>query len=359
MRYVFDLDGVICSLKKPSESYEDVIPNHDVINLIQKLKKNNDYIIIYTARHMRTCDGNVDEVIKKIGGITKRWLEKWNVYYDELIFGKPYADVYIDDLGITFTSAKDIQIKLQKLQMNFVIPMAGEARRFKNSGIDKPKFMIKIKNKTMFEYAIESLPLDFAEKIYFICLKEHDEKFNVVEFIDSILLKNFKNLNYEIILIEEKTRGQAETILSVKKSIDNNQPLLIYNIDTIFKSTRLKSRLTGMNNQEIDGIIGGFLSNDPNLSFIEIDSDEYVKKIIEKEPISNIASTGLYIFSKGKNFISATEKMIKNKIYTKNEFYVSEVYNILIKDQKKFIVDIADEFSSLGTPEDLERFLKK
>jgi len=359
MRYVFDLDGVICSLKKPTESYEDVIPNHDVIHLIQKLKKNNDYIIIYTARHMRTCDGNVNEVIKKIGEITKRWLEKWNVCYDELIFGKPYGDVYIDDLGITFTSAKDIQMKLQKLQMNFVIPMAGEAKRFKNSGIDKPKFMIKIKNKTMFDYAIESLPLDFAEKIYFICLKEHDEKFNVVEFIDSILVENFKNVNYEIILIEEKTGGQAETVLSVKKSIDNNQPLLIYNIDTIFKSTRLKSRLIGMNNQEIDGIIGGFLSNDPNLSFIEINSDEYIKKIIEKEPISNMASTGLYVFSKGKDFVSSTEKMIKNKIYVKNEFYVSEVYNMLIKDQKKFIVDIADEFSSLGTPEDLERFLTK
>ena len=31
MRIVFDLDGVICELKKPLESYADVIPKNDVI----------------------------------------------------------------------------------------------------------------------------------------------------------------------------------------------------------------------------------------------------------------------------------------------------------------------------------------
>ena len=88
---------------------------------------------------------------------------------------------------------------------------------------------------------------------------------------------------------------------------------------------------------------------------MEISSDGIVKKIQEKEPISDLASTGLYIFSKGSDFISASEKMIKNNMLTKNEFYVSEIYNILIKDQKKFIVDIADECFLLGTPEDLKK----
>ena len=355
MRYVFDLDGVICQLKRPNESYENVEPNQDVISLIQELKENGDYILIYSARHMRTCNGNVNKVIEKIGKITEEWLEKWDVPYDELIFGKPYGDVYIDDLALTFTSSNDIKQKLEKLKYNFIIPMAGESKRFKNVGIKKPKFMIKVKDKTMFQHAIESLPFDFAKKVYFICLKDHEEEFNVKQFIKNIMSQNFKDVEYKIILIQQKTRGQVETVLSIKEFIDNVQPILIYNIDTSFKSTRLKSRLTVMNNQEIDGILGGFFSSDPKLSFIEISSDGIVKKIQEKEPISDLASTGLYIFSKGSDFISASEKMIKNNMLTKNEFYVSEIYNILIKEQKKFIVDIADECFLLGTPEDLKK----
>ena len=283
MRYVFDLDGVICQLKRPNESYENVEPNQDVISLIQELKENGDYILIYSARHMRTCNGNVNKVIEKIGKITEEWLEKWDVPYDELIFGKPYGDVYIDDLGLTFTSSNDIKQKLEKLKYNFIIPMAGESKRFKNVGIKKPKFMIKVKDKTMFQHAIESLPFDFAKKVYFICLKDHEEEFNVKQFIKNIMSQNFKDVEYKIILIQQKTRGQVETVLSIKEFIDNVQPILIYNIDTSFKSTRLKSRLTVMNNQEIDGILGGFFSSDPKLSFIEISSDGIVKKIQEKE----------------------------------------------------------------------------
>ena len=39
MRIVFDLDGVICELKKPSESYADVIPKNDIIEKMKDLKK--------------------------------------------------------------------------------------------------------------------------------------------------------------------------------------------------------------------------------------------------------------------------------------------------------------------------------
>ena len=67
MRIVFDLDGVICELKKPSESYADVIPKNDVIEKMRDLKEDGHYLIIHTGRHMRTCDGDVSKVIEKIG----------------------------------------------------------------------------------------------------------------------------------------------------------------------------------------------------------------------------------------------------------------------------------------------------
>ena len=108
MRICIDLDGVIAELKKDGESYEDVKPVKGAVEKIRKLKKNGHYIIIYTARHMKTCNGNVSKIVAKIGKITLDWLEKYQVPYDEIVFGKPWADVYIDDNGFRFKSWADI-----------------------------------------------------------------------------------------------------------------------------------------------------------------------------------------------------------------------------------------------------------
>ena len=355
MRIVFDLDGVICELKKPSESYGEVKPKLDVIKLVNELHSNGDHIIIHTGRHMRTCNGNVDEVIKKVGKITKDWLKKNNVKYDELIFGKPHADMYIDDLGLSFDSSDKLKEKMDGIKLNFIIPMGGEGKRFKNSKFNKPKFMIKTKNKTLLEWAIQSLPLDFAHKIFFIIRKNDEQNFRVKEFIKKIM-KKFPNTKFKVLLLSKNTRGQAETVLSCKKEINNDRALLIFNNDTYFKSIRLKSRLLSMRNQKIDGILGIFNSNNPKYSFVKIDKHDRVIRTKEKKVISNFASTGMYIFSKGSDFIKSAEYAIEKNILIKNEFYISELYNILIKEGKKITVDVADEFVALGTPEDIKKF---
>ena len=356
MRIVFDLDGVICELKKPSESYKEVKPKLDVIKLINNLHENGDHIIIYTGRHMRSCNGDVEEVIKKVGKITKEWLKKWNVEYDELIFGKPYADMYIDDLGITYDSSNKLKEKINWLKPNLIIPMGGEGKRFKNSKFDKPKFMIKTKNKTLLEWAIQSLPLDYAHKLFFIIRKKEEENFKVKKFIKKIMKEKFPNIKFEIEILSKNTRGQAETVLRCKKYIDNERPLLIFNNDTYFKSTRLKSRILSMKNQKIDGILGVFNSNDPKFSFVKINKNGFVVMTKEKKVISNLASTGLYIFSKGSDFVKSAEYAIQKNILSQNEFYISELYNILIQEGKKITVDFADEIAALGTPEDIKIF---
>ena len=111
-----------------------------------------------------------------------------------------------------------------------------------------------------------------------------------------------------------------------------------------------------MKNQKIDGILGVFNSNDPKFSFVKINKNELVIKTKEKKVISNLASTGLYIFSKGSDFVKSAEYAIQKNILSQNEFYISELYNILIQEGKKITVDFTDEFAALGTPEDIKKF---
>jgi capsule biosynthesis phosphatase len=100
MRFCFDLDNTLVTHPKISNDYNSVEPITETINYLRKLKKNGHRIIIYTARRMRTHSGNIGSVIADIGEITINTLKKFNIPYDELYFGKPYAHFYIDDLMI-------------------------------------------------------------------------------------------------------------------------------------------------------------------------------------------------------------------------------------------------------------------
>ena len=100
---VIDIDGTICPIKDKNERYEDIIPNQDIINKIKELKDSGFKIILFTSRNMRTYEGNIDLILKNTKPILEEWLNKWNIPYDELIFGKPWPGpdgFYVDDRTI-------------------------------------------------------------------------------------------------------------------------------------------------------------------------------------------------------------------------------------------------------------------
>lgn len=109
MRICIDLDGVICELRRPDQSYEEVPPVPEAVERIRSLRAAGHEIIIHTARHMKTCGGNVGAVIARQGEITLRWLSRYGVEYDEIHFGKPHADVYLDDNALRFSSWLEIE----------------------------------------------------------------------------------------------------------------------------------------------------------------------------------------------------------------------------------------------------------
>jgi len=108
MRICIDLDGVICQLRAPGQTYADVAPVPGAIETIRALRAAGHVVIIHTARHMKTCEGNLGKVIARVGPITLDWLARHEVEYDEIYFGKPWADVYLDDNALRFRSWSEI-----------------------------------------------------------------------------------------------------------------------------------------------------------------------------------------------------------------------------------------------------------
>ena len=97
LRFCFDLDNTLFKYRLPNEGYSNVKPINEVLNILKALKNLGHTIIIYTARGMSTAKQNQGSSLKRVGKDTFDVLDKFEVPYDEIYFGKPNADVYIDD----------------------------------------------------------------------------------------------------------------------------------------------------------------------------------------------------------------------------------------------------------------------
>jgi capsule biosynthesis phosphatase len=108
VKICIDLDGTVCALRRAGETYADVLPLPGAVEKIRALKAAGHYLILLTARHMGTCAANVGLVVARQGKTLFDWLEKHGLVFDEVHFGKPHADVYLDDNALRFESWESI-----------------------------------------------------------------------------------------------------------------------------------------------------------------------------------------------------------------------------------------------------------
>ena len=106
MIYYVDIDETICYYKKGEREYPKAMPDYSRIEKINKLYDEGHYIIYMTARAMGRNKHKSHEEAAKVAHellfpLTKSKLKMWGCKYHELIMGKPHADLFIDDKGIS------------------------------------------------------------------------------------------------------------------------------------------------------------------------------------------------------------------------------------------------------------------
>ncbi len=100
---VFDIDDTICEKKMAGQEYIDLAPKMDVVNKLIEYRENGWYIILLTARSMRTHEGNIGRINATTAKVVFEWLDKNEIPYDEVHFGKPWCGhngFYVDDKAI-------------------------------------------------------------------------------------------------------------------------------------------------------------------------------------------------------------------------------------------------------------------
>jgi dTDP-glucose pyrophosphorylase len=235
--------------------------------------------------------------------------------------------------------------------MKFIIPMAGEGSRFAKEGYQFPKPLIDVDGKPMIQRVVENL--DYDAEYIFLVRKEHINKY------DGLVgtLNQITNDRCRIVVVDSLTEGAACTVLLAKEFINNNEELLVANSDQILEYQKINFEYL-KNLTDVDGIIFSFKSVHPKWSFVTTNSRGFITEVAEKRPISDIATCGIYWYRKGSDFVKYAEQMIQKEIRVNNEFYVAPVYNEMIEENKKIVPFFVEKMHGIGTPEDLNLYLR-
>lgn len=182
--------------------------------------------------------------------------------------------------------------------------MAGKSSRFPSM---RPKWMLThpMTNKFMVIESISGLNLDFFDKIYFVCLQEHQDKFQFELGLKNELSEIGVDGKSKIVYLNQQTRSQSETV--AKAIIQENISGFIFIKDS---DGYYECNITEPSNQ-----IAYFDLNDQdninarNKSYLELDINGYVTNIVEKKVISSKFSAGGYGFSDSNKFIEFYNKL--------------------------------------------------
>lgn len=240
--------------------------------------------------------------------------------------------------------------------MTIVIPMAGLSSRFTKAGYTLPKYMLYVKNKSLFRLAVESFEKYFeSARFVFIARDVFDTERFIKEECELLGIKDFS-----VVMLDQPTRGQAETVIKGVEGagIKEDESILIFNIDTFRPGFVFPEGI-----KDWDGYLEVFEGSGANWSYAKTESDESTRVIetAEKREISTHCSTGIYYFKKAKEFVDAYNENLVNPIKGVPELYVAPLYNFLIRDGKNIHINIIPREAVIfcGVPQEYENQLKE
>ncbi|CAO3424187.1 glycosyltransferase family 2 protein [Azospirillum doebereinerae] len=239
--------------------------------------------------------------------------------------------------------------------LTVVIPMAGAGSRFAAAGYGTPKPFIDIAGKTMIERVLDNLSLP-GVRFVLMARREHLE----AEAATVERLKQRYPVSF--IPVEGLSEGAACTVLQAGTAIPDDGPLMIANCDQLVDFD-VAAFVDDCLQRGLGGSILCFrdAARDPKWSFARTGPDGLVAEVREKVAVSDLATVGIYLFRRGRDFVTWAVDMIARNDRTNNEFYVCPVYNHAVTRRAPIgVYEIpAEAMQGLGTPEDLRIYLRR
>lgn len=224
-----------------------------------------------------------------------------------------------------------------------IVPAAGLGNRFAQQGYQDPKPFIPVAGAPMVELVVRNMRAILGDVRAVVVLRE--------DMRDRAQQLQIPNVTFAY--VPELTRGAAETVLVGLEHVWDYGEVVVANSDQLVDVDREAFDREAFATQ---GTIVTFPcpTRDPKWSYAEVDSDGFLTRTAEKDPISEHATVGVYRFSQAKLLREAIARMVAADDRTNGEFYLCPSYNHLPKGNVGTRLVECRRMWGMGTPEDLE-----
>jgi len=248
--------------------------------------------------------------------------------------------------------------------MNIILPIAGKGERFSKCGYRDPKPLIPIFDKTMIDYVLSHLQLQPEDNIFII----YNQSLNSYSFSE-IISKNYPSFRLQFIQVND-TRGAAETLYLgidfILRNYTYAKKCLLIDCDT-FYTEDIVSIFRHQDDNDNMIFYTKKPSEPPIYSYIQMDEENRVLQIAEKQKISENANTGAYAFRNIHELYQYCKYVVDhNIVFTppgrQAEQYTSCVIHEMLSSQQHRFVGFEcklDRVFSLGTPNEVEAYVDK
>lgn len=238
--------------------------------------------------------------------------------------------------------------------IQLIIPMSGIGKRFIDCGYDVPKPMIDVDGIPMIHHVINLFP--GIDDISFICNENHLKETKLRSVLKSICP------NCKIFSIP-KGKGPVDAVSKIFNIIDDEKEVIISYCDYGTKWDFNKF-IEDVRNKNADGSIACYRGFHPHMLINNsyafcLEKKMNLIEIKEKESFTNNkmgewASNGTYYFKSGRIVKKYFTMLMDMEMEVNGEYYVSLVYNLLVKDGLSVRIFEIENMLQWGTPYDLE-----
>jgi NDP-sugar pyrophosphorylase family protein len=243
--------------------------------------------------------------------------------------------------------------------MNIIIPMAGAGQRFVDAGYKDPKPLIKVGGKPIVEYVLNMYDRE-RDDFIFVCNEEHLKSTDMDSTLKGLVA------NAIVVSMPEHKLGPVYTVLAMEPLIDDDAPVIISYCDNpvVWDYDQFKAYVDV---NDVDGCIVSHTGFHPHtlssnmFAYSKTDKHNRVSEIKEKSSYTDDrfqehASSGVYYFKRGDLVKVYFHQAIKENVSHNGEFYVTLVFNLLIRDGLSVYSYLNDTVLAFGTPAEVENF---
>ena len=219
--------------------------------------------------------------------------------------------------------------------MDVIFPVAGLGTRLRPQTWSKPKPLVSVAGKPMFEHVLDRImPLN-PGKLVFITGYLGDQ-------IETWARATYPDV--ELAFVEQpEMLGQTDAIIRTRDICDGSALIL-------FPDALFEADFSGLAGLDADGVIFTKEVEDPSALGVTLVENGLVTKLIEKPttPVSTQATVGIYYFAAIADLYSAIDEQIRRELRTRGEYFIADAIQLMIDRGKHFTSSNIDIWEDCG-----------